>query len=66
MKYSKYNVWAEAGDRHWVFNGLSGSMIDLSPADFDAAQALVASGTAPDATAVETVMWSVATELLKR
>jgi uncharacterized protein len=33
MRYSRYNVWAEAGTHHYVYTGTSGSFLALDPAE---------------------------------
>ncbi len=47
MQYSRYNVWSEAGGRHWVFNGVTGALVDLTGPERAAADALVGSGATP-------------------
>ncbi len=36
MRESRYNVWAEANDQAYVFNGVSGALLRLSLADYRA------------------------------
>ena len=46
MKQSRYNVWVEHGDAHYVYNGMSGALLRVSPDDHRAVERVI---TEPDA-----------------
>lgn len=55
MKQSRYNVWADAGDARYVYNGITGTMVRVAAADADAVERFVAgdSGSGAPAKALE-------------
>ena len=47
MKWSRYNVWARAGARHYVHNGATGAFVDLDECEQEALVAVVERGADP-------------------
>src|SRR4051794_23756742 len=42
MRESRYNVWIQTGDSAYVFNGVSGALLQLSAADYQAVRCFLA------------------------
>jgi uncharacterized protein len=42
MKASNYNIWVERGESAYVFNGVTGSLLQMSKQDRDSLQAFLA------------------------
>jgi uncharacterized protein len=41
MKQSRYNVWVEHGDAHYVYNGMTGALLRVSPDDHTAVERVI-------------------------